>query len=245
MTNRPNENPIGSGGAEIDLWIVPHDSPSRLVALFDRVADVHERSRGERFVREVDRVAYRVSHAALRLVLGSYCRREPVELRFSSGERGKPALDPAAGVHFNLSHTAGLTVIAVSTRLDVGADVEGHAKAGAAKEVFETITAPEERTAWSAARTDDAEFARLWTIKESALKLDGIGMGREPRSIAAIRVDPDDYRVRAAASTGPFPEAYVRTLEPRFGFATAVAASVPIDLPRVVGIEALLEKLET
>src|SRR5262245_49215143 len=145
--NPPHDDPtsaLRSRMPEIDLWIVPHDANSPLVALFEQVADAREKSRAVRFVRDVDRLSYRVSHAALRLVLSKCCGREPAELRFRDGERGKPALDPVGGIHFNLSHTTGLTVIAVSTSIEVGVDVESRTKAGASKEVFETIAAPEE-----------------------------------------------------------------------------------------------------
>src|ERR1700748_1651483 len=52
-------------------------------------------------------------HARLRILLAGYLNRTPQSLRFTHNRYGKPVLTDAAGLFFNLSHTARLALVAV------------------------------------------------------------------------------------------------------------------------------------
>lgn len=64
------------------------------------------------------------ARAALAEVLSRYLGLEPAEIELERGEHGKPALpgDPPP-LEFNLSHSAGLVLIAVTAGRPVGVDV--------------------------------------------------------------------------------------------------------------------------
>jgi 4'-phosphopantetheinyl transferase len=80
-----------------------------------------EQARVDRFRFERDRVHWANAHSALREILGGYLNAPPLEISFTLGPHGKPAV---AGVEFNLSHSGGWAMIAVSRGTPVGIDVE-------------------------------------------------------------------------------------------------------------------------
>ena len=68
------------------------------------------------------------SRAALRLITAAHCKCHPAQLRFDSGQFGKPKLvshhSPRAPFHFNLSRSGDLCLIATCLDQPVGIDVE-------------------------------------------------------------------------------------------------------------------------
>ena len=84
---------------------------------------------------------------------------------------GKPMVE---GIYFNLSHTDGLVVCAVSDA-PVGCDVEKvkEAPKGVAERFFH---ANERAYLGKCSDAFDEQFFRLWTIKESYIKMTGEGM---------------------------------------------------------------------
>ena len=99
------------------------------------------------------------------------------------GEHGKPMVD---GLEFSLSHSGNLVICAVSDK-PVGCDVEKIRKAP--KGVAERYYSDTERAYLSRFLEDeyDREFFRLWTLKESYVKMTGEG----------LRVPFDAYEVVA------------------------------------------------
>lgn len=65
------------------------------------------------------------ARVAMRAILGSYLNIEPDALALARMPGGKPRLaDPHARLRFNLSHTRGLAILALSGDYEVGADLE-------------------------------------------------------------------------------------------------------------------------
>ncbi len=125
------------------------------------------------------------------------------EAVFVYGEHGKPRLAGDPGVHFNLAH-AGDRAMCVVSNNRVGCDVERIGRRGTG--VAERFFAPEEYERILAAPEPerDALFTRLWALKESFLKVTGLGLSLPLGSFAmdlsgkavTVRqdVDQNDYR---------------------------------------------------
>jgi hypothetical protein len=64
------------------------------------------------------------SPAPLRQVLATYLGEEPAQIELEAGPHGKPRLAGPGRLRFNLSHSGELALVAVSARLEVGADVQ-------------------------------------------------------------------------------------------------------------------------
>ena len=116
---------------------------------------------------------------------------------------GKPYLPEEPGWHISLSH-AGTWAMCAMGRRPVGCDLE-EIRRGDLR-LAERFYHPAER-AWLAAfaREEDKkrEFTRLWTRKESYLKLDGRGLGLELGSFDALQSGPGGWY-----EDGPAPEGY-------------------------------------
>ena len=96
---------------------------------------------------------------------------------------GKPVPVNAPGIHFNLSHSGTLAVCAVSGR-PVGVDVEvlQSMDPGVVSMCFQ----PAEQQWIYQAEDPCRAFTRLWTRKESYLKLMGTGLSCPPDSFCAL-----------------------------------------------------------
>lgn len=96
------------------------------------------------------------------------------------GEQGKPLCH---GIYFNLSHSAEMAVCGVGSG-EIGVDVEKCENAPfdiceavftkGEREYIQSAAGPEEKT---------RRFFRLWTVKESFMKMTGMGLSISPRDI--------------------------------------------------------------
>lgn len=92
---------------------------------------------------------------------------------------GKPYLENAQGIYFNISHTRGLVVCGIDDR-EIGIDVECIRPYDerlmhriCTKEEIAYICANDE----GGGRKQNEKFFQLWTLKESYLKATGQGIG--------------------------------------------------------------------
>lgn len=89
---------------------------------------------------------------------------------------GKPYLKDYPDIHFNLSHTRGVAACVVS-RQAVGIDVESIRPFN--DTLARRVLTTEEYQEVCNSKEPDVEFIRLWTCKESLLKLIGTGIREE------------------------------------------------------------------
>jgi 4'-phosphopantetheinyl transferase len=140
------------------------------------VLDDGERARASRFVRTQDYLAFVAAHALKRLVLAQAIPgRSPVALRFGADSFGKPFLTGPAALQFNLSHTTGLTAVAVSPRA-LGIDVETRDSSVHFRDAASSVLTAAEHAALERAADWDNAFLALWTAKEAVLKAEGKGL---------------------------------------------------------------------
>jgi len=98
------------------------------------------------------------------------------EVRIGYGPYGKPFLADYPDIHFSLSHS-GTMVMAAFAPVCAGCDVEKIAQANS--KIAERFFAPEEAAALRECRDEAAYmdlFYRIWTRKESYIKMTGEGM---------------------------------------------------------------------
>ncbi|MET9497206.1 4'-phosphopantetheinyl transferase superfamily protein [Streptomyces sp. NPDC006552] len=175
------------GGGDAGLWLVRTDE-GPASADGAGVLDADELRRAAAFVFDRHRLRYVAAHMALRGILGERLGRAPGALRFvrrpcaHCGEpHGRPALADAPELHFSLSHSGGLSLVALAA-VAVGADVEEVAEPTAADDLAGVLH-PGER-AELAALDDPWErrlaVSRAWVRKEAYLKGIGTGLSRAP-----------------------------------------------------------------
>ena len=153
-----------------------------------------EREKAGRFHFEDDRRRYGFFHQAMRHLLASVLPVpvRPEELRFTAGDFSKPTLRDFPEVHFNLTHSKDFGALAVCTAGPVGVDVEMLDFEFPVREIAREYFVGSERAAIDHA-PDDCErtrrFFQIWTAKEAVMKVTGLGMNLEPRSIE-LALDP-------------------------------------------------------
>ena len=152
----------------------------------------------------------RASRRELREVLARYLDERPEAIALVEDERGKPRLghQPLA-LHFNLSHSGALVLVAVSGEREVGVDVERVEPERDFAALAERALAPADATAVREApesRRADV-FYELWTRHEARVKCLGLGLGAPPAqtapAIAVENLSIDPGYAAAVAATGP------------------------------------------
>ncbi|MFI1394155.1 4'-phosphopantetheinyl transferase family protein [Streptomyces sp. NPDC020681] len=188
------------------------------------VLDAEESARLDGFFRPADRDAYAVAHVALRRLLGERLGQAPEAITLErlpcshcGGPHGRPVV-PGNAVHFSLSHTSGLVLIALAAT-PVGVDVEAVPDAGTISDVA-TQLHPKERTELAAlpAAQRATAFTRCWTRKEALLKATGVGLN-EDLSLTYVGAG-----AQPAANTGWL----LTDLPVDTGFAAAAAVAVAV-----------------
>ncbi|KWE89937.1 hypothetical protein WL80_15410 [Burkholderia ubonensis] len=200
--------------------------------------DDDEMARAGRFAFERDRRAYLAAHGLLRRAL-SHAEPScgPREWRFSTGRYGRPELDERfrRRPRFNLSHCETRVTCVVSGTIPCGVDVET-LRRNPGRAVMDACLAPSERA--RIARLDvsgrDAEFVRLWTLKEAVAK--GVGMGLHlPFCELAFELEAAPrLRAAPAEAAGPWRLAQHVTHDRHVeSLALRIGGDAEIDLTRV------------
>lgn len=157
-----------------------------------------ERDRAGRFVFQRDRQRFVAAHVALRQVLSSHTGVDASRLEFPLGSDGKPFLACPAGVHFNLSHSQSVALIAIGNgETEIGIDVEVlRPMADVEAMAASYFTAAEQRAlAAVTPALRSRAFLTCWTRKEACLKAIGLGLGVDTRTFDA-GVDESTREVR-------------------------------------------------
>jgi 4'-phosphopantetheinyl transferase len=180
---RPPPDPFFPESGEVHLWWVSLNTEIEHLKYLYQILSINERKKAERFYFRKDREYFLVSHGILRVLLAWYLQKEPGDLRFTSNRFGKPRLETSLGVFrpfFNLSHSHGLALYAISDSREVGVDLE-YIDAGINTEEFsETFFTPREiREIHKNSSSQRKEsLLQYWTFKEAYLKAIGQGHSR-------------------------------------------------------------------
>ncbi len=154
-----------------------------------------ECTRADRFHRVRDRQRFLIGRGALRDLLGRYVGLLPQDLRFATGPFGKPRLEQPndSAIQFNLSHSHGHGVIAVSKGRELGIDIEMMRPMENMDAIANRFFAVGEHSTYLAQpeALRPLAFFRVWTRKEAYLKATGTGIS-VPLDSFEVTVDPGD-----------------------------------------------------
>jgi 4'-phosphopantetheinyl transferase len=170
---------VASGASSAQLWYAWVGAHTGDVDRFStKFLSEHERDHlnGYRIREAAER--YVVTRSLVRAVLGERLGVEPRELRVSRTDTGKPVV--SQGVHFNLSHSGDLILLAMSDQRPVGVDVERKRevlKVGALTQRWLSEAERGELTRLHERGVDASDaFLRVWSLKEAQLKALGVGI---------------------------------------------------------------------
>jgi 4'-phosphopantetheinyl transferase len=171
--------PLPTG--EVHVWQAPLDRDAAVVSHLDSLLDDDERDRARRFHFPKDQGHFSVGRGLLRCLLGEYLRIAPAAVRLSYTSAGKPHVVGETGdtaIEFNVAHSDGLVVFAVTRGRALGVDVERVRPGVEWRELAGRYFAPPEVAELTALPSDCQEraFFTGWTRKEAYLKALGLGM---------------------------------------------------------------------
>jgi 4'-phosphopantetheinyl transferase len=188
---------------EIHLWRLAHERDASALNRYEDILSPEEKLRSARFRVARSREEFVQTRGCLRLLLSHYTGLPHAALSLESGPFGKPSL-PRHHLSFNVSHTQGVSLIAVAHSA-VGVDVERVVASADLPAIAHAHFSPGEIAKLQAlsGREHTEAFFRCWTRKEAFLKAQGFGLPHgldcfevsllpgEPAEVLACAWQPD------------------------------------------------------
>jgi 4'-phosphopantetheinyl transferase len=168
------------GPDEIHVWSTSLIRTPEVVHELEQILAEDELARAKRFHFVRDQNGFAVGRGVLRGILASYLRCQAREIKFSYSQLGKPSLsDSSAGLQFNLAHSGGLAVYAITRNREIGVDVEAIRPITEIAAIARRFFAPGETTRLLSLPQEQRvqAFFNCWTRKEAYLKATGLGIG--------------------------------------------------------------------
>lgn len=175
------DRPYVLNEGEIHLWMTHPEQiqDPDLLARYQSLLTPEELASQQRYYFAKDRHSALVTRAFVRDLLSHYAPVQPQDWRFVIGEKNKPEIShPPIPLRFNLSHTNGLIICAVTLNNDIGCDVEYTVRKNdvlavanrffSSSEIEELFDLPPSK--------QRSRFFDYWTLKESYIKAWGLGL---------------------------------------------------------------------
>jgi 4'-phosphopantetheinyl transferase len=194
---------------EVHVWRAALDhNPSHRDSVVDTLSE-DEQARAARFYFQIDRQRFVVARAALRDILGGYLKRAAKSVSFCYGPHGKPTLAQDSGkntIHFNLSHSNGVAVYAITRGREIGIDLEFIREDLEVEQLAERFFSQREIATLRGLPVSLRKYAFFlcWTRKEAYIKARGEGLSLplnefdvslipgEPAALLRTHADPDE-----------------------------------------------------
>lgn len=214
---------------EVHVWRGKLDQSASQVNAYLGTLTPDEQARAARFHFQRDREHFVVARGVLRAIVGRYLDIEPGRIRFSYGEYGKPDLAKKLGgdlIRFNMSHSNGLALFAVTLDRELGVDLEWIRPGVADDQIAERFFSPQEVRVLRALPRDlqDEAFFNCWTRKEAYIKAKGEGLSM-PLNLFNVSLAPGEPAALLSTAADPQEASRwsLRELFPAAGFAAAIA----------------------
>lgn len=166
---------------EVHVWRAVLDVEASRIQSLQQSLSTDEWERARRFHFQKDRDHFIAARGLLRVILGLYLSKEPDQLQFCYGPYGKPSLTQEFGgdtLRFNLSHSYGLALFAITRGRELGVDLEQLRSQVTNIQIAERFFSPREVAALRALpiNLQQEAFFTCWTCKEAYLKARGEGL---------------------------------------------------------------------
>lgn len=217
---------FGLSGSEVHVWAVELCvGENRLEELRSFLTpDENARADSFRSVHLKDRFV--ICRGMLRVLIGAYTAIPPEEIRFCYTPRGKPLLAEEAGLHFNVSHSGDVALFGITTRCELGIDIEWIHDIPNLEGIADRFFSPEEATDLAAVENSlrIESFFACWTRKEAYIKATGEGLQTSLESFrVTLRPNEPARLVHIAGDTSEASMWSICHLSPAPGYVGALA----------------------
>lgn len=178
---------------EVHVWRAKLHRSAGEIEEFRGMLSPDEEQRSRRFYFDRDRHDFIVGRGILRSILSGYLNIKAEKIAFEYRDRGKPGVaNPGdRAIEFNVSHSNGLALYAVTRDRPIGIDVEYLRPLRDAEQLANRFFTPPEVAAIAALAPEkkQAAFFHAWTRKEAYLKATGEGLAGLER--VEVSVSPE------------------------------------------------------
>ncbi|WP_339704461.1 4'-phosphopantetheinyl transferase superfamily protein [uncultured Kriegella sp.] len=215
-------------GGQIQVWVIDkrelNDRDSYL-----RYLSNDELEKAQKFRFEKDFSTYVIARGILKKLLSKYIRTPTDAIGFVYGDYGKPKLKNSNTIHFNVSHSNEMIVLAVAQDTQVGVDVEYRNDTINLMEIANTVFTETEIEFLNSLQNKEVSqgFYHLWTRKEAFIKLSGYGLSM-PIALPKISVLKDQVELLDKVSPKQNLlkwDCVLRSFSPDPDYAAAIVAS--------------------
>jgi 4'-phosphopantetheinyl transferase len=179
--------------ASADVWVVPLRAKRQLVDELRQTLSPDEIERALRFRADEDRDLFIVSRGILRKILSRYVSEPAEKLVFRYGSKGKPYLRDRPDLQFNLAHSGGFAVYAISGE-ELGVDIELVKPSTDWQKISQRFFSPREVDELE--RLDPTQqlrgFFSCWARKEAYIKATGEGIATLAKFSAGAQSSPGE-----------------------------------------------------
>lgn len=168
----------------LDIWWVDVHAYINHAADFAPLLSLFEQQQAKRFYRLQDRQAYTVTHGICRLILSRYLKKPAQRIQIEQAPHGKPLLNSATDLHFNLTHSGSKALVAVG-RCPLGIDMEWMKPDLPFDELVPQFMSPQEQECFATLSLEQKRIAfyLCWTRKEAYVKAIGQGLSYPIRQV--------------------------------------------------------------
>ena len=166
--------------SEVHVWQAELELDAASLNQLQMLLAPDEQCRAAKFRFKRDRNSYTAARGLLRLILSVYLNERPESIQLTYSTYGKPALHPGYDelLEFNVSHSQGIALYAVSRCAPVGIDIEYIRPDLRWREIVEhSFSALEVKTLFQLPDVQQQRaFFQCWTRKEAYIKAKGQGL---------------------------------------------------------------------
>lgn len=205
---QPAAQPPALTADDVHVWRIALGIGDAMLGRLRETLSEDERRRADRFHFDKDRRHFVAARGALRAILSRYLEIRADAVRFAYSNYGKPHLADTLPLCFNLTHSHGLALLAVTHGREIGVDVEFLRDNLEGEQLAQRFFSPREVAALRSLPAEQRReaFFHYWTHKEAYTKAIGKGLSLafdqfdvslrpgEPAMLWATRHDPTEAR---------------------------------------------------
>jgi 4'-phosphopantetheinyl transferase len=213
---------------EVHVWRFYQEEINSQIKTLQDILSPDELGRSQKFHFEKDRKRFIIFRAMLRRILSSYLGKNPQQIEFNYTSFGKPFLSIDSEndtISFNLSHSGGVALYAITRNQKIGIDVEqvrDHTDVMAiAKRFFSPGEIGDMEKANGKNHTE--LFFRYWTRKEAFVKALGKGVSFPMERLDVSLLNKFSSIIKVTAENNENVCLYVQDLFAVDGYAAAIA----------------------
>lgn len=172
------------GSSSLDIWRLDLDR----LPCHTHLLDPQECSRLQAFKHRNAREQFCVSRTSMRTILGRYLKTSPDQVLINIPKGGKPCLDEQhPPLHFNLSHTGNLALLAIRDKHEVGIDVESLRPIPGIERIARRVFSEQEVEQLESRDWPEQLFFETWSHMEARQKCLGRGVFAEPSASNGVQ----------------------------------------------------------